>query len=308
MNAAVCTLFEGHYHYGLGALVNSLCQNGYRGVIWAGYRGVLPPWASPVHEVDGFQEFRLLEGCAVRFTRMDTPVHFAYCKPAFMLELFRKNAPEIDTLFYFDPDIVVKCSWAFYQEWAACGVAVVQEIVNGNMSSTHPFRTAWARHGDSLGFPVRNQLDRYFNSGFIGVRRDWSGTLEIWRRINESLADIADVSVFACLDCTSPFHGHDQEGLNMALMFTDSPLSMLGPEGMDFFPGGFAMSHATGTPKPWRKKMLWSALSGLRPTPADKAYWRYTQAPIQLFSERYARMKRLDISLGAAVGRVYRRA
>jgi len=155
---------------------------------------------------------------------------------------------------------------------------------------------------------VRNQLDRYFNSGFIGVRRDWSGTLEIWRRINESLADIADVSVFARLDCTSPFHGHDQEGLNMALMFTDSPLSMLGPEGMDFFPGGFAMSHATGTPKPWRKKMLWSALSGLRPTPADKAYWTYTQAPIQLFSERYARIKRLDISLGAAVGRVYRRA
>ena len=308
MNAAICTLFEGHYHYGLGALVNSLCQNGYRGVVWAGYRGALPPWAAPLHALNGFQDFRVPHGCVLRFVRVDTPMHFTYYKPTFMLELFGKTAPELDTLFYFDPDIVVKCRWAFFEEWAACGVAVVQEIVNGQMSSTHPFRAAWARHGESLGYTVKSRLERYVNAGFIGVRRQWAATLETWQRLNQSMDGMVDLSLFQPMDCTSAFHQWDQDALNMALMFSESPLSMLGPEGMDFLPGGFTMAHATGVPKPWRKKMLWSALMGARPTAADKAYWRCAREPIQLFSQPYARMKKLDLLLGAALGRVYRRA
>ena len=53
---SICTLFEGDYHYGLGPLVNSLYTNGYRGVIWVGYRGALPPWAQPRSAAQGFED------------------------------------------------------------------------------------------------------------------------------------------------------------------------------------------------------------------------------------------------------------
>ena len=108
MNTAICTMFEGDYHYGLGALVNSLVHHGFRGVVWSGYRCRLPPWASRLQDGNSVEEFRVNPECVIRFVRLDTSVHFTNYKPQFMKQIFETLDTGIDALFYFDLDIVTR--------------------------------------------------------------------------------------------------------------------------------------------------------------------------------------------------------
>ncbi len=308
MLTSVCTLFEGDYHYGLGALVNSLYNNGFQGVIWAGYRGEVPPWAKPLIICQDYQEFIAAKNCAIRFIKLDVPVHFANYKPDFMLKLWKNYCPEIETLFYFDPDIVIKCRWSFYEKWGSREIALCQDIVNAYMPSNHPIRIIWREFAESKGYSCHRQLNQYFNSGFIGIPKNHQSALSLWQKLLKSVEEVGiDLSVFMPGDRSQPFLGTDQDTLNLMAMITPHPLSTIGPEGMDFVAGGFTMSHAVGSPKPWRKQMIYGALRGKAPTLADKGYWQHTQSPIQLYSQQTLLWKQVDLRCGAAIGRFIQR-
>ncbi|GAA6619908.1 hypothetical protein [Scytonema sp. NUACC26] len=312
MLTAICTLFEKDYHYGVGILVNSLYQYGFRGVIWAGYRGNLPSWAKSAPHREGYQELSLGQESYIRFVKLDTNKHFAYYKPDFMLELWEKYHPEAEAIFYFDPDIVNKCRWDFYEHWVKRGIALCGDSWY-YVPRSHPRRLAWLEFAQSKGFDCKQQLDYHYNSGFIGVHRDRKSIVSLWQKLI-TLGDEAGYINYQNLYSDENFHCYpylygDQTYLNLALMLTNEPLSAIGPEGMDFIPGGTTMSHATvPSVKPWRKKLIASALNGDSPTMTDRVYWQHTQTPIPVYSKATLFLKQLDLRGGSAIGRFMRRA
>ena len=123
----VCTLFEGHYHFGFAVLLNSLLRAGFRGLMWAGYRGDLPPWTAQLKRL-GTEWFELPNGAQLGFERLTPSAHFANYKPNFMLDLVQKRIAR-KLLWYFDPDITVRCSWRFFERWATFGLALCSDSI-----------------------------------------------------------------------------------------------------------------------------------------------------------------------------------
>ncbi len=307
MSSVVCTLFEGDYHYGLAALANSLFQCGYRGTIWAGYRGTLPPWARLKESGDERQAFEVAEGLTIQFLKVGTPRHFTNYKADFMTLLGRNYTPEFERMFYFDPDIILRVAWKFIEDWAEGGVALCEDV-NSPMPATHPIRKQWLRFAGPHGLTASREMEVYVNGGFVGVaKRDWS-FVETWERLLSLLeVETSGLARLGVSDRAYPFHKPDQDALNMTTMFSDRPLSIVGREGMDFIPGGYLMSHALGTAKPWRKSFLREAMRGYPPSMADHAFMRNTETPISLFSPGQRKWKKLDLLLGCALGRFYGR-
>ncbi|MDZ7961409.1 MAG: hypothetical protein RMY34_26600 [Aulosira sp. DedQUE10] len=311
MHTAICTVFEKDYHYGVGALANSLYHHGFRGVIWAGYRGNLPSWAKLIKDGEGYQEFAIAEDCAIRFVKLDTRKHFGFYKPNFMTLLWESYCPDVEALFYFDPDIVNKCSWDFYEKWVSRGIALCGDSWY-HVPANHPRRLAWKEFAESKGLVCDRQLDSHFNSGFIGVNKSCKSILVLWQQLVE-LGEMAGYSDLQDLYGNKSFTHYpylygDQTYMNLALMVSNLPISAVGPDGMDFLPGGTIMSHAIApSVKPWRKKLIISALQGSRPSITDKLFWRHSQTPIQMYSSAKFLQQKFAILFGSAIGRfIYR--
>jgi len=307
LNSSVCTLFEGEYHYGVGALVNSLYENGYRGIVYAGFRGALPPWASPVTAGPGYSEYQVAQSCSIRFVELTTNRHLTNHKPDFLLDLWQSQCSEAAALFYFDPDITIKCGWDYFEQWVQCGVALCEDV-NSPWNPTHPLRLRWKRFLASHGGNMNSSHSLFVNGGFIGVAREHIGFLREWSRILGLLGpQTGELRKLYLGDRSLLFQIPDQDALNITLYSTAVPVSVIGKEGMDFIPGGYTMSHAAGVAKPWTKRMLLSALNGVPPSAADKGYLQHASHPLRLYSPVQLLAKTIDLRFGSTVGRFVRR-
>lgn len=309
MDPIICTLFEGDYHLGAAALVNSLHASGYRGRIFCGLRGPIPPWApSPQRAADGSARCRLGDGPELVFLPQATGIHFTNHKPTFLLELWQGPAADADTLFYFDPDIVAKCPWESLARWAEGGVALCEDV-NPSLPARHPQRVGWTSFLARHDLPVCTARERYYNAGFLGVPVEQRRLLERWRDLIARVgADHGSLQSIKHGSAHALFHTPDQDALNLALMTLDVPINAVGPEGMDFAPGGSYLSHAIGARKPWRGGFLRQALQGFPPSLAAKNFFQHIDGPIPVFSSGQRRCLLASLRAGALVGRFYRRS
>lgn len=310
MRTAVCTLFEGHYHHGVAALVNSLVAAGYEGTVWVGHRGPLPAWL--VHHA-GFDRhagrLQVTPQVALHAVALDPPRSLNYQKPAFMRALLHVHDTAAEAVVYLDPDLVVKCAWREIEAWFADGAVALVEDIDGILPSDHPRREGWRRFFAAHGEIPRHAMERYYNSGFVGVPRMHDDLLAAWQRICERIAT-AHGSAPRQRKQGAPshlFHSTDEDALNFALMLSEVPLHTQGPEAMDFAPGGRHLSHAVGAAKPWQGRHFRGALRGRPPSVASQAFYRFTRGPLASLSPLTLVRRRVSMALATALGRVYRR-
>ncbi|MEI7957591.1 MAG: hypothetical protein WCI40_00665 [Verrucomicrobiota bacterium] len=314
---AICTLFEGGYHYGLGPLANSLYASGFRGIIWAGYRGALPFWAQPVTETGSYAEFQVAEGCAIHFVPLDTTAHLTNYKPDFMLRVFETYAPDCAGLIYLDPDIIMSDPWRSFEEWIGCGVAVCEDV-NSPFAAHHPRRVGWRRFYEGTARLLPKE-PFYANGGFVGVRREDAAFLELWKRLQDRLWQaiggaeysgfVGEKSVALQSDYPSCFDKTDQDVLNAAIEAVEGiPVSFGNKQAMGFETGKAVLPHALGPDKPWKKQYLRDALRGAALRAVDKEYWLHAQGPIRVFTSRQLLAKRIVLKISAVLGRFIRRS
>ncbi|MCE0498753.1 MAG: hypothetical protein LV481_12480 [Methylacidiphilales bacterium] len=319
MNTTICTLFERHYHFGVAVLANSLCASGFKGMIYAGFRGPLPPWAE--NEVDliesGKWEMEISPEVRLVFLLLETPAHFTNYKPDFLLRIAEIAGTENDALVYCDPDIVITETWQYFEDWLTCGVALCEDI-NSPLPESHPRRIGWRRFFQPRGFTLRPRGASYANGGFIGLRPQDRKLLPIWRDMLTSAGDALggkDVvgiqggrtldGLYGFADC---LRKTDQDTLNAALeACPEVEVSFLGPQAMGFLLGGAILPHALGPAKPWQRRYLAEALGGLPPAHVDKAFWHHASGPIKPFGPAWLALKKLSLTASAALGRFIRR-
>jgi hypothetical protein len=322
MNAAICTLFEGHYHCGVAALSNSLYYQGFRGTIYVGYRGELPLWAikGKKESIGKWKEAVILnpiEGIQLVFLPLITTYSLTNYKPEFMLELWDEPAKNAEALFYFDPDIVIDDSWTCFEQWINCGVALCEDI-NSPLQEFHPRRVGWRNYYKNYGVELQYRNQIYVNGGFVGLLKKDISFLKLWKQLQEYMGEAIgglENSIFSNQTYNSTilkmegftiFDKSDQDALNATTEIYSNTISYIGKEGMGFVSGKPMMRHALGSPKPWKTNHLLRAIQGRTPRNEDISYWKNSKSPILAHSKLEIIKKKMAITIGKIIGRFYK--
>lgn len=323
MKIHICTLFEHHYHLGVATLVNSLHEYGYSGIVYAGHRGELPPWAKsgsvlrPQPSGISTHLLKVSSSIDIEFIPLSTKNHLTNYKPDFMLSLFEGPARDADSLIYLDPDIVVNEDWTYFEDCAACDI-LLSEDVNSPISRNHPRRQGWRNAFREHGFDLNCQQVEYANGGLIGCRKERIEFLEIWKSLQEIMFSQIGGGGKAGIAGGEDLHGAtgfancfgktDQDALNATVEAYHGDVSILGREAMGFSQGHRILPHALGHRKPWTTSYLRDAFLGIPPRLVDKLFWSHASGPVKAFSLSYLKRKRISIRMASFLGRFYRKS
>ena len=269
------TLAERDYFLGLAALLNSVVAYGtYVDKVIVGYREALPDWLPPLRPSRNGQSFILPGGLEVELVELNGSLHMVHEKPKWFLHVTEVLAPDATEYYFFDSDIIINSRMNFYGEWVKEGVAICGDV-NFVFHRHHPIRKKWAAFARAAGREVTNELDDYYNSGFLGWTQETKQFVYDW---NEAFALLAphsgNMKEFRVFDRTATVLSTNQDSFNLAAMITEVPISPIGPEAMGFIYGLRLMHHPIG-PKPWTRKFVPEFFKGKPPRESDLIFWQY---------------------------------
>ncbi|MEO6719211.1 MAG: hypothetical protein ABIN67_02555 [Ferruginibacter sp.] len=297
----VC-LYDGHYHFGVAALVNSLVKSNFKGFIHIGYRGVLPPWVKQLQMIDD-SSFFVTNDVVIHFEMIDTDINLAFYKPYFIAKTFRDHSL-LNRVFYFDVDIVVNAPWSFFSSWLEDEVCLCLDSNYEYVHSNHPWRKDWKKLAN-VDTNFCNTETAYVNSGFIGITKHSMPLIEKWMMLTDKFAELGGSLKKFFQDGHISYKG-DQDLLNAAI--TVSPnikLSLIGKEGMGFTQPAYLMTHATSKDKPWDKNFVRNLFKyGKKPSFSEKNFFNYCKYPINLFPAATLLTKKINLFLATVLGRL----
>ena len=303
----VCTLWEKDFHKGVGTLVNSLVRVGYRGTVWAGYRGDLPPWAAGGLTQGDTHVVPTDAGVDLAFVKLGTELHFSQYKAMFMMRVMTEFDPDAQGIYYFDPDVFVLAKWSFFEKWLEFGVATCEDAMYP-VNATHPLVQGWRKYAEGLGYKDWSFSGAALNSGLVGVTRESLPFIATWQHVLDSiLRDFSTGSRIKMNARTDLFYGTDQDALSLASCVSSYPISWVGPDGMAFERGEWLVNHAY-SPKPWQRRVLRDlVVQGHKPNSALRLYWDYAAGPLPVEPATRVNRHRWLIPLAALLGRFYGR-
>jgi hypothetical protein len=284
-------------------------QAGFEGVFAVGFRGERPDWLREFPHDAGLDTYAITSSVQLRLLDVAGPWHLANYKPRVIEDLLFELYPESELVFYFDTDIVIKHAWESFAQWARDGVMMVLDPADTYMSPHHVYRRAWRDLATRQNRACR-EFTGYINSGCVGIHRAHAEIARVWRSLMEELErDGADMRRMKDATRKLEFSRMDQDVLNAAVMATDVPLSLFGPEAMGMFPWiGEIMPHAMWHRKPWRRNYIRDAFRGFPPGRADRAYWEFADGPIHPFSKSHLFRTRIQLAIAHRIGLIHNRS